>query len=139
MGMKNLFFTKGYILTFDSLIALFLAFFMLVLIAGQLFEPHIPRSLYLRQISQDVLAVLEKNDKLTAFVNGVNTSDVRDVLRLTGDSICIRLELLDQIGVNKSIIKEECVGTSEEIQVSFRFYTQGNNDYMLKSYAWYRR
>ena len=130
---------KGYIWTFDSLLALMLAILVFILISNQLFEPRIPRSLHLRQISQDVLTVLEKDYRMNSFIDDINSSEIREVLRLTEESVCIRLELVDQIGINKSIIKQGCIGTSEEIQVSFRFYTRNDKNYYIKSYAWYRR
>lgn len=130
---------KGYILTLDSILALGLTLMIILLISNQVFEPRLPRSLYLRQISQDVLTLVEKDRRIDSFVSEIDSSEVREVIQMTEESVCIRLDLLDQNGVNKSLIKQGCDGTTDEIQVSLRFHNSGNENYLLKTYAWYRR
>lgn len=129
---------KGYIFTLDSMFALLLTLTIVILISSQVFEPRVSRDMYLKQISEDTLTVLEKSGGLGQFATGTNNTPAREILRLSSESICIKLELYDEHSLNKSIVKSNCnQSSSGEIEVFYRFYTRGNDNYFVKSYAWY--
>ena len=130
---------KGFFLTIDGLIALTMLMVALLLITSQTFQPQTPRGIYLKQVSTDVLTILDINGRIDATLAG-NTTGVREVFEALPITICMQLNLENTVnGTTISIPRPGCSGYGNQLQIVYRTFSSGNTQYVARLESWYNR
>lgn len=128
---------RGFLLTIDGILALGILLIVLLLISNQIFQPELPRGVYLKQISLDVLKVLSYNGRINSALNG-NTSAVREILEVLPSNVCMQLNLEDSINASTiTIAKPGCAGFGNQLQTTYRTVVVGSNRYVARLESWF--
>lgn len=131
---------KGFLITLDSAVALLFVLVALIIIASQGINPHLPGNIYLKQLSMDIVKVLEKTGGFDDALLG-NSSKVTQVLEATPVSTCFEIQLINSTGTTlQSYTKSECTDkTDADIQVTTSVTYMQNKYYTIREEAWQRR
>ena len=138
---------KGFVLTLDAIIAL-LVIFMSVAVTFSFIHQvrnYSPQSIKLRELSSDLLSVMEKNGYLEESVS--DRTAVRSLLQDTPDGVCMMLEVtegnstiptyaMQKTGCEVSTGKERVVLREE--YVSWRSFVKDGEYYCAKITGWYK-
>ncbi|MDD5340016.1 MAG: hypothetical protein PHV13_02080 [Candidatus ainarchaeum sp.] len=131
---------RGFAITLDAVIALSFFLFAMLLMSGQTYQPMAPGSIYLKQLTLDTLAVLEKTGRLGRALDG-NNSGVEEVLEATPKLACIQLSILDSEGNPAAVLaKNDCNETGGlDMQVVSRPVLHNGIMYVVRSESWLRK
>lgn len=130
---------KGFAITLDALLALSLIFFALIFISTQTFQPYAPRGTYLKQVSLDTLAVLEKTGRLGAAIDGDGAS-AREMVQATPENVCMQVSVTDGAGnALFTISKAGCYGFGSELQSAVVPFAYNGGNYLAEAKAWHRK
>lgn len=131
---------KGFVITFDAVIALSFVLFAMMIIANQSYYPKTAGEIYLKQLTLDVITVLEKTGRIDQAIAG-NSSAIQEVLEATPKLACIGITIIDTNGIIVSnITKSDCTETADlNIQTTASPALYQNNKYIIKSEAWLRK
>lgn len=131
---------KGFVLTLDAMIALLVIFVSITVTFGFIHQirNYSPRSIQLREMSSDVLSVMEKKGYLEESIS--NRTVVRSLLHETPDGVCMRLDVRkgnSTIPVY-AIQKIGCEVGGEEEHVSWRTFVKDGGYYCARMTSWYK-
>lgn len=129
---------KGFVITFDAIAALIFLFIAGMIMANQIFYPTTPRGVYLKQISLDVLTVLDKTDRLDSFVDE-NSTSIREILVATPDSVCMQITINDLTEDLAVMNKPNCGSYGKELQTAARMFVYNDDVYFAKIESWYKK
>lgn len=132
-GSKN-----GFLLATDGIIALGILLIVFAIITNQIFQPAVPRAIYLKQLSLDTLKVLEYDGRIGAALDG-NTSAVREVLEFLPVNTCMQLNI-ESIANGSSVItvaRPGCSGFGSQLQTAYRTVVSGGARYIVKMESWF--
>lgn len=127
---------RGFLLTTDTIIAISTMLIVLAIISNQIFQPAAPRSAYLKQISLDVLKVLDYGGRIDAALAG-NTSAAREVLEILPVHVCMQLSIESAGNSTVTIARPGCGGFGNELQTAYRTTTMGSARYIVRLESWY--
>lgn len=128
---------KAFVLTLDALFALMVFFLALLIGIIYLAQPETPRAIYLKQVSQDLLIIAEKNDELEAALDGDSIS-LRNLLRRLPPNICAQFILTDE-SENEIVISDpSCPGYTRELQTNWASLYHNEQPYTVRLESWYR-
>ena len=131
---------KGFAVTLDSVVAVSFFFFALVLIATQTYEPRAPGGVYLKQLTLDVLSVMEKTGRMGQAIEG-NTSSMQGILEATPNLACFSISILNSTGDTMlSAEKSGCNNSAElDLQVTTRPLYYKGEKYIARTESWFRK
>jgi len=130
---------RGFIITFDALLAVSLLFVAALIMYTQTFQPVAPRGVYLKQVTLDVMTVMEKTGRIGIAIDG-NSSAVREIMEATGESVCMQLTLKSSNGTSiATISKTGCSDYGKELQVAIQPVFYNGNSYIAKAESWYNK
>ena len=130
---------RGFFLTIDGLIALTMLLVALILISNQTFQPQTPRGIYLKQVSTDVLTVLQTSGRTETSLSG-NTTAVREVFEALPITICMQVNLENTVnGTTITIPRPGCRGYGNQLQTVYRTFVYGNTQYIARLESWDNR
>jgi len=131
---------RGFAITLDALVAI--SFFMvaILLIASQGYQPVAPGGVYMKQLSLDVLTVLEKSGGMEQAIIG-NTSAVQEMLEATPVSACMGVTIMDAAGdVVITVVKSGCTETAGlDMQAATKPVLHQGSMYLARSQSWFRK
>ena len=128
---------SGFLLSIEGLVAIAIFVLVLLIISNQIFQPVIPRGVYLKHVSFDVLKVLAKDGRMTSAL-GSNSSAVREILEALPRNICMQLNLENAANsTNITIAKPGCTGFGNQIQTSYGTVLYNNKQYIAKLESWF--
>ncbi|MFH1695072.1 MAG: hypothetical protein ABH850_01415 [Candidatus Micrarchaeota archaeon] len=133
---------KGFVISIDSMIALVIAFAMLVSITGYfsnskfdlLNEPK------LAFVSQDVLTVLEKNNKLAEAVEENQNKEIGKYLNKTSNNLCFELNIFDYDNNSSALstaTKKGCKKGNSILSTKRSFFSE-EKFYWAELKSWYK-
>ena len=130
---------KAFVITIDALMAISFLFLAVLLLATQTFQPTAPRGIYLKQLTLDVLTVLDKTKGLDYAVEG-NTNPMNMILASTPESACMQISIIDYRGEQVAVIgKVGCGEYGRELQTASTPFVHDGRVYTAKADAWYRK
>lgn len=130
---------RAFVITFDSLIAVSFLFIAALLVATTTFQPYAPRGVYLKQLTLDVLTVMEKTGSFGIAIDG-NSSAMRQVLRATPEPACIQVTISDDNGNElATLTKLDCGAFGRELQTAAMPFVHDGDLYMAKAQSWYKK
>jgi hypothetical protein len=131
---------KGFAITLDALIALSLFMMVMILIAGQTYQPRSPGSIYLKQLTLDTMTVLEKTGRVDAALFG-NASQMQEVIEATPTLACIHLSITNSSdSIVVSAARNDCNdSTNLDMQVATKPILHQGRHYMLRAESWFRK
>jgi hypothetical protein len=131
---------KGFLITLDSSVAFLFVLVALIIIASQSINPHLPGNIYLKQLSMDIIKVLEKTGGFEDALLG-NSSKVTQVLEATPSSSCFEIQLINSTGTNlQSYTKSNCENkTDADIEITTTVTYMQNKYYIIREESWQRR
>lgn len=131
---------KGFTISLDAVIALSFVLFAMMIIANQSYYPKTPGEVYLKQLTLDVVTVLEKTGRIDSAIAG-NSSAIQEVLEATPILACIEIMIIDTNGLAISnVTKSDCTDvTDQSIQTTASLAFYQNNRYIVKSESWLRK
>ena len=131
---------KGFAVTLDAILAMSFFLFIMIIIAGQTYQPRAPGGIYLKQLNLDVITVLEKTGRIENALDG-NDSSIQEILEATPTLACMEISVLndaDEVIINA--IKSDCNETTDlDIQTSARPVIYQDDMYIIKSWSWFRK
>ncbi len=131
---------KGFAVTLDSVVAISFFFFALVLIATQTYEPRAPGGTYLKQLTLDVLTVMEKTGRMNQAIEG-NTTSMQDILEATPHLACFNISILNSTG--ETVITSAKSGCNDteglDMQVAYRPLVYKEGKYVAKCESWFTK
>lgn len=131
---------KGLAVTLDAVVAI--TFFLLVLavITAQAYQPRAPGSIYLKQVTLDVLTVLEKTGRIDMALYG-NLSAMQEVVEATPELACMRISVINSTGdVVVSSLKGGCTESAGlDMQVASRPAIYLDGKYVVRAESWFRK
>lgn len=131
---------RGFAVTLDAVVAL--SFFMLamVIIASQGYQHTAPGSTYLKQLTLDVMTVLEKTGRIDQALDG-NVTGIQEILEATPKLACMKVSVINSTGgVLAEAVKSDCAETAGlDMQTAARPVLHGVGVYVLKSESWFRK
>ncbi len=129
---------KGFYLTLDGLFALTILVVVLILISNQLFQPVTPRGMYLKQVSYDLLEVMDKTDRAEHALFLGNTTAVRELLESFPIQVCAQVHFENTVsGSIITITRPTCGGFGTQLQATYRPMSIRGIRYMVKVESWY--
>lgn len=131
---------KGIAITLDSLIALSIFMMVMIVLAGQAYQPRSPGTVYLKQLTLDTMTVVEKTGRADAALFG-NVSQMQEVIEATPTSACIRLTLINGSGSTvASLARSDCNDSSGlDMQVATKPVLHMGKNYVLRAESWLRK
>jgi hypothetical protein len=131
---------KGVVITLDSLFALSVFVFVMILIAGQAYTARAPGTIYLKQLTLDTITVLEKTGRVDAAL-GNDTDAMQDVLEATPDAACIRVSLINASdNVVAAAARADCTDNlGLDLQVASMPVMHRGSEYILRAESWFRK
>ncbi|MFH1521026.1 MAG: hypothetical protein ABID61_05255 [Candidatus Micrarchaeota archaeon] len=131
---------KGFAISLDAVIALSFVLFAMMIIATQSYYPKAPGEIYLKQLTLDVVTVLEKTGRMNQAIDG-NSSAIQELLETTPKLACIEITIVDTNEIIVSnITKSDCTETTDlDIQITASPLLYKNNNYIIKSETWLRK
>jgi hypothetical protein len=131
---------RGFAITTDAVVAISFFLFAIAMISSQVYYPRAPGSIYLKQLTMDMLTVLEKSGRLGMALEG-NSSAAREVLESTPVSACMYVTVSNATGGVAAVLAkggcEEVEG--QDIQVTVRPLFHNRTQYLARSEAWFRK
>jgi len=130
---------KAFLITLDAFVAIILLFSAAFLMYSSSFQPYAPRGVYLKQFTNDMVTVMEKNGDLGSAIAG-NTSGMHYMMGFTPQLVCMQVSITDSAG-NRSVTvaKDECGEYGRELQVIGRSLVYSGQLYTVKAEAWYKK
>jgi hypothetical protein len=112
----------------------------LIIIASQSINPHLPGNIYLKQLSMDLIKVLEKTGGFEDALLG-NSSKVTQVLEATPSLSCFEIQLINSTGTTlQSHTKSNCGNkTGADIEITTTLTYMQNKYYIIREESWQRR
>jgi hypothetical protein len=131
---------KGFVITLDSAVALLFVLVALILISSQSISPKVPGNIYLKQLSLDVVKVLEKTGRIEGALLG-NASAVNEVIEATPKLSCFEIQIINATGTTlQTFEKSECgQKTNLDIQIVTTSAYIGQRQYIIRSESWLRK
>lgn len=130
---------RGFVITFDAIVALSLFFVAVILISSEGLQPSTPRGVYIKQLTLDVLTVMEKTDRLGILVDG-DGSAVRELLQATPELACIQVTVYDSDGnLIGTVTKSGCGPYGRELQSASMPFVHEGKPYLARAESWYRK
>lgn len=123
---------KGFIATVEAIFAV-VVFLSVILIAAIYFPAPISKNeAYLRALGMDVLSIAEKEGLL---LSDSDKKDLKDILKMLPDSVCMEVEVSDQNGTSL-VRRPGCGNIGRNIIVTYRTIQEGNTTRVAKSRSW---
>jgi hypothetical protein len=130
---------RAFVITVDALVALSFIIIAIVLISTQTFQPNAPRGIYLKQLTLDVLTVLEENMLFSQALEG-NSSAMHNILQHTPDLACMQIEIYDSSGDSiATISKAGCGEYGRELQTAVKPFIHDGGRFTARAKAWYKK
>lgn len=133
---------QGFVTTLDAIVALLLFLSVLVLVSKYEFSESSASldQAYLKQVSMDSLAVLEKTGKLHALVQTSNLTPIQEILSAEPSNICSLLEVKNEnAGLLEFVVSEpHCENYGSHLQVTSRSFACNNEFYSAKLSSWFK-
>lgn len=135
---------KGFIISFDAVIALIISFAMLVAISGNFAESQFSslNETKLALISEDVLTVLEKNGKLDEAIKQNKNNEISKYLNKTSKNLCFELNMYDydnNSSALNTVTKTQCKKTPALNEISTkRSFFYNEKFYWAELKAWFK-
>jgi hypothetical protein len=131
---------RGFLITLDSSVAFLFVLVALIIIASQSINPHLPGNIYLKQLSMDLIKVLEKTGGFEDALLG-NSSKVTQVLEATPSLSCFEIQLINSTGTTlQSHTKSNCGNkTGADIEITTTLTYMQNKYYIIREESWQRR
>lgn len=119
----NGFAVKGFVLSFDAMLALFVAFFLLFTSMSILSKPqdNALDEFYLQEFSFDVLTVLENSGKLQKAIALENNSELKSFLNSLPAFYCAELQV-SKLESEKPIVQARKQGCSDSSLETFKAF-----------------
>jgi len=129
----------GFIITLDTIAALAFLLFIVIIISTATFKSLAPRGTYLKQISHDLLTVLEKDGSLDLLVQK-NSTPARKALLAAPDSVCMSLYVITPQGQTITMIsKPDCCFFRYQFQTASIAFKSKGSDYLATVESWYKK
>lgn len=133
--MKN----KGFMITVDAVAALAFVLVVVMVVSQITFTSKVPTDTYLKQVSQDLLVVLEKDGSLELMMAG-NSTPARKSLLAAPESICMTLSVNTPEGQRITMIsKPDCAKFKYEFQTANIAVQSEGNIYLASVESWNKR
>jgi len=131
---------RGFAITIDSLVALTFFFMAMIIISAQTYQPSAPGDVYLKQLTLDVLTVLEKTGDVNAILAG-NTTPAYQVVEATPRLACMQVTVLNgSEDIVALVVKSGCNQTAGlDMQTAERPVLFNNTRFIIKSESWLRK
>ena len=131
---------KGFAITLDAVVAISFFLFVLILLMGQSYQPSAPGRVYLKQLTLDVITVLEKTGRLDQAFGG-NVTTIHEIIEATPKLACMKVSIIDTAGdVVAASAKSDCTETAgRDIQTIARPVLYQGGRYIIKSESWFRK
>lgn len=131
---------KGYAITLDAVIALSFFMFAMAIITSQSYPPSAPSGAYLKQLSLDIMTIVEKTGEVDQALAG-NATSMQETLEAMPISACMGISIFNAIGDMVVMVQksgcDENAGTDIQIIAKPVFY-QGDR-YIVKSESWFKK
>lgn len=127
---------KGAVLTLDALLALTMLFVMLLFVSTSVTTTSVD-DVYLKEVSLDVLTLLEKTGAAKEYVDR-GDYNIYSIVLLTPPSVCMTIEfsrLSDGLNVG-AIKKPGCEEWGMEYQTTYRTFVSYNVVYLMEMRSW---
>jgi hypothetical protein len=131
---------KGFAISMDALVAISFMLFVMLMVATQTYRSTSSGGIYLKQLTQDAMTVMEKTGGFDQALAG-NTSSMQKIMEATPVSACMSLTISDKAGnVLMSAVKSDCDETSgQDIQMTARPALYQGNLYIIRMESWFRK
>jgi len=131
---------RGIAISMDSLVAISFFMFVMVLIAGQAYQPRSPGSMYLKMLTLDLMSVAEKSGRMDTALAG-NGSAMDELVASTPTLACISIRVLDNTEEEVAAFLRSDCNESEglDIQVATRPYLYHGSGYLIRAESWFRK
>lgn len=131
---------RGLVITLDSLFALSVFVFIMILLAGQAYTARSPGNVYLKQLTLDTLTVLAKTGRVDAALHN-DTDAMQDVMEATPDAACIRASLINASGNTVAVAaRADCTDNiGLDMQVASMPLMHRGSEYILRAESWFRK
>lgn len=127
---------RGFILTLDAMLALFIATMMVMVILEMSQEPDIRTEDYLYSFAVDFLTVAEKDESLRDVLRG-NSTRLNSMLYGNPDNMCLNVTILDD-DLNVVFSNQTQCGPAESAVHFKRSFPYGTDFYVAELEVWYR-
>ena len=133
---------KAFVLTVEAIIAFGFVLLVLLIIANQAFQPAIPRSAYIKQLSYDMLKVLTYDGRLSSLLDG-DTNGVVDALGNLPAHICMQVTLRSQSispsqnATNLTVAKVGCGSIGSQKHVAYGSFIKDGVVYSSEIESWF--
>jgi hypothetical protein len=131
---------RGFAITLDAVVAISFFLFAMFIIMSQTYQPRAPGGVYLKQLTLDILTVLEKTGRIGQAIDG-NTSSIQEIVEATPKLACMRISVTNITGdIVAGSVKEDCTETAGlDVQTAARPVVYQGNQYVVKSESWFRK
>ena len=131
---------RGFVITLDAVVAISFLLFAMIIITSQSYQPRTPGDIYLKQLTLDIITVLEKTGRIDQALDG-NVSAIQEVIEATPKLACMKLSIMNATGdVVATTIKSDCTETTGlDIQTAARPVLYQGGTYIIKSESWFRK
>ncbi len=135
---------KGFVISIDGIIALIIAFTMLLVITANFADSKYSSlsEVKLGLISEDILTVLEKSEKLEESVIENQNKEISKYLNKTSNNLCFELSVFDfdnNSSALSNVSKKGCTKTGSVISIKRSFFVSENEKfYWAEMRAWYK-
>jgi len=129
--------SKGFVITLDLIIAIFIVFSLLTISIHYLnLQNQEKNYLYLQTLAQDSLTSLEKSNILTNTISNKTSKDLRVFVNNLPANICGSIVVYDSTKSTVSVEKRECYASSDKVTM-YRSFLYSDSMYYIKTTLWY--
>ena len=131
---------RGFAITTDAAVAISFLLFAIVIISSQSYQIRAPGGTYLKQLSMDVMTVMEKSGSIGPAIAG-NTSAAQEILEATPKLACMEITVFDDHGdAAAAVVKSDCNETLDvDVQTAVRPFYYDGASYAVRSVSWFRK
>jgi len=127
---------KAFVMTMDAMVAVSFMLTAMIMLSAMSLEPSAPRGAYMKEMTLDLLSVIEKSGTLGNLMDG-NSTGIRSLLEATPDQVCMSVYIANSTGQTIAVIpKNGCGALGSEVQVASRHFVYYGQLYMLKAESW---
>lgn len=130
---------RAFLITVDAIIAIGFFVIAMALISSQTFQPAAPRGVYLKQLTLDMLNVIDETGALDNAMSG-NSTPMHEILHNTPELSCMQVTITDEAGeAVATISKVGCGEYGRELQTTTRVFLWEDERYLIRAESWYRK
>jgi hypothetical protein len=131
---------RAFLITTDGVIAMLVLLIAVMLIGTEWFRPLAPDGLYLKQVSLDVLSILELKGIIDDAIDG-DANKIRELFEATPKSMCFQYTIKNVMNGTDvmTILKIDCDTYEKELQTAYNVVIHNGVIYSGKLESWYKK